>query len=71
LEKRLSLPPAAMHIARRAVLLKLMNVAPHCFPSSDLARIFLAYTATQVVAAIPLKPAPRVISVDPSLFTPN
>jgi len=40
LEKRLSLPTAAMQITRLAILLDLTHVAPHRFPSFDLSCIF-------------------------------
>jgi hypothetical protein len=40
LEKRLSLPTAAMQITRLAIVLDLTYVAPHRFPSFDLSCIF-------------------------------
>jgi hypothetical protein len=71
LEKRLSLSPAAAQIARFTVLLNLPNVAAHCFPSFDLPRIFPGDAAAKIITAIPLKPAPRVLGVDPPLLTPD
>jgi len=70
LEKRLSLPPTAAQITSLAILLDLTHVAPHRFPLFDLPCIFLTYAAPEVISAIPLKPAARVVWMYPPLLTP-
>ena len=53
-----------------AILADLADMAAHRPPTLDLALIILVPT-TQIVAAIPLEPAPRIIGVDPPLGPPD
>src|ERR1700691_1506754 len=66
-QQRLALPAAAGHIARFAMALQLPDVAADGLPALDLPRVFFGQAASRVIAAIPLKPAARVIGVNPSL----
>jgi hypothetical protein len=59
------LPPPAGQVARLAVALDLPDVAADGFPSLDLAPVFVRHPAAHVIAAIPLKPAPRVVRMKP------
>ena len=62
------LPPAAK-VARPAVVRDLGNMSPYRPPSSDLAFVVRA-PSSQVVPAVPLKPPPRVLVIDPSPLPP-
>src|SRR5579863_6581891 len=53
------------------MLLDLPDVPPHRLPASDLPRIFLEEAAPEVVAAIPLEPAARILGRDPTLLAPD
>src|SRR5512143_537183 len=66
----LPLSPTTVHIPRSAVLLYLVDVPPHRKPALDLPIIVVA-SSTQVVPAIPLEPAARVLRVDPALGIPD
>jgi hypothetical protein len=61
MQQRLTLARPAGHIARLAMALQLADVTPNGLPASDLAGIFLGNAAPHVVAAIPLKPAARIV----------
>src|SRR6188508_2245610 len=69
-KQRLALARAAEHVTGLAVFPDLPDVAADRFPASNLARIFLRRAAAHVIAAIPLKPAARIVLVDPALATP-
>src|SRR5262249_9477509 len=49
----------------------LRRVSSDGLPALDLPRILIGDAAAHVVAAIPLKPAARVVGMDPPLMTPN
>src|SRR5690242_11819147 len=70
-QQRLPLARAAVGITWVAVLLHLRDVAANLLPAPDLAAIFLGQPAAHVVAAVPLKPAARVVLVDPALAPPR
>ena len=62
------LPPAAK-VARPAVVNDLGNMSPYRPPSSDLA--FVVRTPSpHVVPAVPLKPSPRVLVINPPPLPP-
>src|SRR5262245_38176520 len=54
-----------------AVPLDLPDVPAHRLPPLDLPLVFLGQAAAHVVAAVPLKPAARVVGVDPALVAPH
>src|SRR5271165_719394 len=58
-------------VAGLAMTFDLRNVASDRFPAFDLPRILFRHSAAHVVAAVPLKPAPRVIGMNPALFAPD
>lgn len=69
LQQRLSLLLAAVHVTWLAVFAKLLQMSSKRSPPLDLPLIILA-PASQVVPAIPLKPASRIFVVDPALLSP-
>src|SRR5262245_33648287 len=69
-ENRLPLPPPALEIAGLAVLADLRHVPRDRPPPSDLPRIVRG-PPPHVVAAVPLKPAARILSADPALLPPH
>ncbi|ASY67001.1 hypothetical protein SJ05684_b60190 (plasmid) [Sinorhizobium sojae CCBAU 05684] len=71
MQQRLTLPRAAVPVARLAMAAKLGQVAPHGFPSSDLSFVFAGQPPAQEVAAVPLKPAARIVGMEPALGTPQ
>src|SRR3974377_2207988 len=70
MEQGLALSPAAGEIARVAMPLDLADMAAHCFPALDLACILFGQPAAPVIAAVPLKPAARIVRMDPALLAP-
>jgi hypothetical protein len=71
MQKRLALAPAAHWIARLAMPSDLRHMTLHGFPALDLAGIFLGHAPTHVVPTIPLKPATRIVGMNPSLIAPG
>ncbi len=69
MQECLALLWAARFIARQAVRLNLSNVTAHRNPAPDLSVVVRA-SAAKVVAAVPLKPAARILGADPSPFEP-
>jgi hypothetical protein len=69
-EEGLALGRATREIARAAIFGHLSQMPPDRQPPLYLPLIIFA-SATQVVAAIPLEPAMRILFVDPTLFLPN
>src|SRR5262249_906003 len=65
MQERLALPAAAQKIAWFAMPLDLLHVSPHGPPPFDLATVFFRHAPAQVIAAVPLKPAARLIGMDP------
>ena len=58
------------NFAFRTVLLDLGDVPAHGAPTFDLA--FIVRTATaEVIATVPLKPAARILVIDPALLAPD
>jgi hypothetical protein len=66
MQDSLPLASAAAQIARLAVPLDLFDVPAHRFPSPDLSPVFLGHPTAHVIAAIPLKPAARVVGMYPA-----
>src|SRR5580704_17462142 len=71
MQQRLALPRPAGDVARLAMPLHLADVTADGFPALDLARVLSRNAPSHVVAAIPLKPAARIVRVDPSLLAPD
>src|SRR5215831_8586477 len=70
MQQRLPLLAPAGEVATLAVLAELRNVSPHRFPPLDLALIIKA-TSSHKVPAIPLKPTPRIVGVNPPFPAPD
>src|SRR3974390_2367286 len=70
MQQRLPLARAAHRIPGLAVFPDLLDVTPYRLPALDLARVFLRHAAAHVIAAVPLKPAARIIRVNPALLAP-
>ena len=71
MQKRLPLPLPAGEVARLAMALNLAHVAAHRLPAFDLPGILARDTAAHIIAAVPLKPAARVVGINPSLLAPD
>src|SRR5262249_47939058 len=69
-QERLALSPAAEKIGRFAMPPDLLHVPTHGFPAFDLTAVFFRHPPAQIIAAIPLEPAARVIGVNPTLGAP-
>ena len=63
MQQGLPLTGAAKEIAGLTIIANLCNVAPKRLPAFDLPLVFVRHSAAQVVAAIPLKPAARIVLV--------
>src|SRR6516162_11448847 len=46
-------------------------MSPHRFPAPDLPRILFWHAAAEIIAAIPLEPAARILGRDPSFAAPD
>src|ERR1700733_1614345 len=68
-EQRLALAATAPKIAGYAVFLDRGDVPLDRAPASNLSRVVVA-APSQIIAAVPLKPAARVLRVDPALAAP-
>jgi hypothetical protein len=64
------LPWTAAGVAATTVFLHLPNVTSDCAPTLNLALIILA-TSSEIIAAIPLEPAPRVFVINPAFSAPD
>ncbi|MEY2585705.1 MAG: hypothetical protein QOD80_1731, partial [Verrucomicrobiota bacterium] len=64
MEQGLALPRATREIARRAMLLQLRDVSPDRPPALDLAKI-VGMAPAEIITAIPLEPAARIVGMDP------
>jgi hypothetical protein len=71
MKKGLSLAFAAGLVSRFAVKLDLSDVPSHCLPPPDLSKVFLRRSAANIISAVPLKPAARIVRVYPSVLAPN
>src|SRR5579863_1722575 len=70
-QQRLALPLAAGDVARLAMALHLADVPPDCLPAADLTRVLVRDAASQIIAAVPLKPAARIVAIEPALAAPD
>jgi hypothetical protein len=71
MQQCLPLTLAAEKIARLAIHLKLAHVPSDRGPAFDLSCIFVREPASPIIAAVPLKPAARVLRMDPALLAPH
>jgi len=65
MQQRLPLSPPAEQIAGFAMFLHLARVPLDRFPPPDLPPVFLRDAPANVIAAVPLKPAARVVVMNP------
>src|ERR1044071_7791113 len=70
-QQSLALSRPTCWVARIAVALDLCDVPPDGLPSFNLPRVFLRNPPPHVVAAVPLKPASRIVRMDPAFATPQ
>ena len=70
-KESLSLAFPAGLVAGLAVKFDLPDVSSHCLPPPDLSKVFLRRTAADIISAIPLKPAARIVGVCPSVLAPD
>jgi len=70
MEESLPLLSPAVPVSGFACFFELRNVPHHGAPSFDLAFVVVA-SPSHEVSAIPLKPTPRVIRVNPALIAPE
>ena len=70
MQQCLALPRAAEQVAGLAMLLELADVTPDRLPALDLPPVFLRHAPAHVIAAVPLKPAARVVGMDPAFSLP-
>ena len=71
MQQGLPLAGAAKGIPRLTLLQDRGDMPPESLPALDLAPILFKQSATHVVAAVPLEPAPRVVLIDPAILTPH
>ena len=69
-QQRLPLAAAAEQVAGLAMFLHLAHVPADRLPAFDLPPVFVRHTAAHVVAAVPLKPAARIVGMDPAFALP-
>ena len=67
MQQSLALASATGEVTRLAVMLNLAHVPLHGFPTADLTLVLFRYASTQVVPAVPLEPAARVVRMHPFL----
>src|SRR5690349_5109237 len=70
MQQRLALASAAGEVAELAVALDLPHVTADRPPALDLSCVLVRHAAAQIVAAVPLEPATRIVLVQPSFATP-
>src|SRR5262249_38306187 len=70
MQERLALPRPAGDSAGFAIPLHLAHVAADRLPAFDLPRVLIGNAAAHIVAAVPLKPAARVLAIDPAFPPP-
>jgi hypothetical protein len=71
MQQGLPLTLAAEEISSLAVFLWLTDVAADRGPAFDLSCIFVRKPPSPIIAAVPLKPAARVLRMDPALLAPH
>ena len=69
-KKSLPLTFAAGLVTRLAVKLDLSDVSSHCLPPPDLSKVLFGHSAANIISAVPLKPAARIVGVYPSVLPP-
>ncbi len=69
-QERLALAPSARQVPRLAICPDLRDVALHRLPATDLAGVLLGHPPAQVIAAISLEPAARIVWMYPALSSP-
>ena len=69
-QQSLSLARTAKRIARLTILAQLGDMPFERRPALDLPVILLRHSASHVIAAIPLKPATRIVRVEPAVVLP-
>lgn len=70
-ENGLPLSAAAEKIAWFAIAADLLDVTADCLPAPDLALILFWHPPAHVIAAVPLKPAARIVGMNPSFLPPD
>lgn len=70
-QQRLPLPRTAKRIAGLAVHFDLIDVTTKGLPALDLPSVLLRHPPAHVIAAVPLKPAPRIFGMDPAFPAPD
>ena len=70
MQERLALARPAGEVAIAAIVADLREVAGHCTPSFDLARVLGRNSPSHPVAAIPLEPSARIVFVYPAFCPP-
>src|SRR5688572_7079167 len=70
MQQSLALARAAVEVSVAAMLLELGDVAADGSPAADLALV-VRTAATEVVTAVPLKPAARIFVIDPAFLSPS
>ena len=70
MQNRLALLGATEEIVALTVPFNLRNMPAHRSPSLNLPVVIRA-SSTQIVAAVPLKPSPRILFMNPTLALPD
>ena len=70
MQQSLPLAWTAKRIARLTILAQLDDMPFERLPALDLPDVLLRHSAAHVVAAVPLKPATRVVRVEPAVVLP-
>src|SRR5205085_1342500 len=70
MEDGLALPPAAREVALLAIVGDGLNVPDDSSPASDLAAV-VGRAPPGVIPAVPLKPATRILRVNPAVAPPR
>src|SRR3954468_12826908 len=71
MQQSLALARTAKEIAGLAVALDLPHVAADCLPAADLPLVLGRHPAAEIIAAVPLEPAARIVRVQPALVAPH
>ena len=70
MQQCLPLAASAEKVARLAILLHLPDMPPDRFPAIDLPAVFGGHATAHVIAAVPLKPAARIVRMNPAFAFP-
>ena len=71
MQQRLPLSWPANYVAGFAISLNLQHMPADGLPASDLPRVLFGGTSPEIVPAIPLEPAARIVAMDPSFLAPH